>query len=101
MAPRTDQDARHSQKGKTTWCLSTSACRWRGRPRRRLVAADIGARALPQFDIESDRRTEHAIAKQARGARLRHRLEKSPRREWILATDVHVAVLAAGGIRGY
>ena len=67
---------------------------------RGLLAADVGAGALAQLDVEREAVAEHVVAEQAPLARLLDRVLEPVLRERVLAAQVEVAVLAAGRVRG-
>ena len=67
---------------------------------RRLLAADVRARADAQLDVEREARAHDVVAEQAVLARLRERVLEPRVRERVLRAHVDEAVLAAGRVRG-
>ena len=66
---------------------------------RGLLAADVGAGALAQLDVEAQVPTDDVVPQQLSLARLLEGVLESSLSERVLAAQVDVAVLAAGGVR--
>src|SRR5207244_13587546 len=64
---------------------------------RGLFAADVGARAAPQLEVEGEVAAEDALAQQAGRATCANRVREPLVRQRILRANVEVAALAAGG----
>ena len=68
---------------------------------RRLLAADVGAGAAAELDVEGEARAQDVVAEEARArAPAAMRVRERARRERVLAADVDEAALAAGGEAG-
>src|SRR5262249_30835066 len=71
------------------------------RPENRgLLAADVRAGALAQLDVELEAVPEDVVSEQASLAGLLHGVLEAALRERVFTAQVHVAVLAPGGVRG-
>ena len=67
---------------------------------RRLLAADVRARALADLDVEAEALAEHVVAEIPAAPRLGDRGLERVLRLGVLAADVDVAALAAGCVGG-
>jgi hypothetical protein len=63
---------------------------------RRLLAADVGARAAAQLHVEADPLAEHVLAEQPPRSRLRDRVRDPFGRQRVFAPDVDEPELAPG-----
>src|SRR5438552_12031144 len=68
-----------------------------GIEQRGLLSADVSARAAPQLQVEAETATENVIAEKAAGAGGCDRAGEPPRCRRVLAANVDVALLSAGG----
>src|SRR5690606_7041966 len=67
---------------------------------RGLLAADVGAGALAELDVEAEAGAGHVVAEPAVFAGLLDRVRDALERERVLAAEVDVTVLGADGERG-
>src|SRR6266481_2110852 len=68
-----------------------------GSEQRGLLSADVSARAAPQLQVKAKAASEDVIAEQAAGAGGCDRAGEPPRCRRVLAANVDVALLSAGG----
>ena len=67
---------------------------------RRLLAADVGAGAAPQLDVETDAVAEDVVAEEAALAAALEGVVDPRQRQGIFAAEVEIPLLAAGGEAG-